>query len=81
MTEFLSKFDGGETLGLVAIAGSMIWGLTATLGGILARSWRQSRELALKEEMVARGMTADEIRMVIECSAAQRSCPNAGTPT
>jgi hypothetical protein len=67
MTEFLSKFDSGELIGLVAVAGGMLCGITAIVGGIVAKCWSQARELAFKEEMVARGMSADEIQTVMEC--------------
>ena len=67
MTEFLSKFDAGETIGLVAVAGGMLCGITAIVGGIVAKCWCHARDLAFKEEMIARGMSADEIRTVIEC--------------
>lgn len=67
MSEFLSKFDSGEMIGLVAVTGGMLCGITAIVGGIVAKCWCQARELAFKEEMVARGMSADEVRSVIEC--------------
>lgn len=69
MTEFLTKFDSGEMIGLVAVAGGLICGITAIVGGILANCWSKGREMALKEEMIVRGMSADEIRTVIECGA------------
>lgn len=82
MSEFLSKFQAGELIGLVAVSGGMLCGLTAILGGIVAKCWCHARDLAFKEEMIARGMSADEIRMVIECGNhrlfASHSCRESG---
>lgn len=82
MTEFLSKFDAGETIGLVAVAGGMLCGITAMVGGIVAKCWSHARELALKEAMIAQGMSADEIRTVMECGKhrefASRGCGGGG---
>jgi hypothetical protein len=62
MTEVLSRFDGGELIGLVAVAG----GLLVALAGIVAGIWHQSRLIALKQDMVSRGMSVDEIQAVLD---------------
>ncbi|HVA51764.1 MAG TPA: hypothetical protein VNH11_35815 [Pirellulales bacterium] len=84
MMDILSKFESGETIALVAVAGGLICGITAIVGGTLAKCWRQGREMALKEEMIERGMSADEIRTVIECGARDPmpgiGCHHAGPP-
>ncbi|MGH7136916.1 MAG: hypothetical protein ACREHD_14345 [Pirellulales bacterium] len=69
MSEFLSKFDSGEMIGLVAMAGGFVCAITAILGGIVSKCWCHNRELSFKQNMIARGMSADEIRMVIESGA------------
>jgi hypothetical protein len=66
MSEFLSKFDSGEMIGLVAVTGGLLCGLTAIVGGIVAKCWCEARVLAFKEDLVARGMSAEEVRTVIE---------------
>ena len=69
MTELLSKFDAGELIGLVATVGGFLCGLSAIVMG----SWLESRKAeikaALKQDMLNRGMTADEIRTVIEAGS------------
>lgn len=67
MTEFLSKFDAGETIGLVAVGGGLLCGMVAIVGGIVAKCWCHCRDIAFKESMIARGMSAEEIQTVIEC--------------
>ena len=69
MMDFFSKLDYAETIGVVVVIGGLICGMTAIVGGILASCWCKSREMAMKEEMIVRGMSADEIRIVIECGA------------
>jgi hypothetical protein len=66
MTEFLSKFDSGELIGLVAVTGGLLCGLVAIVGGIVAKCVCHAREIAFKEDMIARGMSADEIRTVMQ---------------
>jgi hypothetical protein len=61
MSEFLTHFKPGEIIGLVAVAGGLLVPLTAILGGI----WHRGRVVALKRDMVNRGMTAEEIQAVL----------------
>jgi hypothetical protein len=65
MPELLSKFTSGELIALVAVAGGLLCGLVA----ILADHWQKIRQIALKQEMVNRGMSADEIRTVFEAGS------------
>ena len=76
MTDVLSKFDSGDLIGLVAVAGVVLCGLVCgTLGIILgfytkAQETRQTElTCALKQDMLNRGMSADEIRMVLDAGA------------
>jgi hypothetical protein len=65
MNEFLSRFDTGLLVPLFAIAGSfLIAGIS-----IAARSWQKSREIELKQDMLNRGMSAEEIKMVLEAGS------------
>ena len=66
MLELLSKFDSGELIGLVAVAGGLICGIIGTFMGIWLELRRTEIAGALKQEMLNRGMTADEIRTVLE---------------
>ncbi len=68
MTELLSKFDAGEFIGLVAVVGGLICGLTAIVMGIWLEGRRVELAAALKQDMLNRGMTADEIQTVCEAA-------------
>ncbi len=68
MTDLLSHFKPGEIIGLVAVAGGLLVPLTAILGGI----WHRGRVVALKRDMVNRGMTADEIQAVLDAGNSRR---------
>ena len=89
LSEFLSRFDSGETLGLIVLAGGMTVGLILGIMGILLGfhaqrlKYRRAEILAaLKQDMLNRGMPANEICMVLEAGttstqglASQHSCP------
>jgi hypothetical protein len=70
MNEFLAKFDSDQLIGLVAVAGGLLCGIIAILGGIIGGAWQRVRkaeiEAGLKQEMLNRGMSAEEIRTVID---------------
>ena len=73
LTEFLSRFDSGELIGLAALAGGMIVGLVLGIMGILLGfyahrlKYRRAEILAaLKQDMLSRGMSANDICMVLE---------------
>jgi hypothetical protein len=68
MTDLLTHFQPGEIIGLVAVAGGLLVALSAVLGGF----WYQARLTALKQDMVSRGMSADEIRAVIDAGSKHR---------
>jgi hypothetical protein len=72
MTEFLSKFDSGELIGLVAVAGAFLCGIPAVLGGIWLEIRRAELAAALKQDMLNRGMTAEEIRTVLDAGTPWR---------
>lgn len=65
MNEFLSRFNSGELIGLVAIVGGMLVGVIA----IVAHYWHQNRLTELKREMLNRGMSAEEIKTVLNAGA------------
>ena len=77
MTELLSKFDSGELIGLVAVAGTFVCGLICGVLGILLGFYHQAQETrraeladALKRDMLGRGMSADEIQAVLDAGTA-----------
>ncbi len=73
MTELLSRFDPGEFIGLIAVAGGLLCGIICGTSAILTDYWHKNRkaeiEAALKQDMLNRGMSADEIRMVIDAGS------------
>jgi hypothetical protein len=69
MSEFLSRLEPGHLIGLTAVVGAFTCGMVAIVMGI--RLGLRSVELttALKQDMVDRGMTAEEIRIVMEAGS------------
>jgi hypothetical protein len=69
MSEILSKLNGDGVMALFAIAG----GLFVALVAILATAWTKVRQSeaasALKQDLAARGMSAEEIRTVLEAGS------------
>ncbi|HEY2759348.1 MAG TPA: hypothetical protein VGI75_01355 [Pirellulales bacterium] len=66
MGELLSRCNGDDLCGLLAIAGGLLCGLTA----IIAAAWYRIRKVeiaaSLKQDMLNRGMSADDIKTVLE---------------
>ena len=61
MEHFLSRFDGGEIIGFMAVGGGFLCGIIAILAGIWCEVRRTEITAALKQDMVNRGMSADDI--------------------
>jgi hypothetical protein len=68
MAEFFSRFDGGEIIAMLAVAGVFLCGAI----GIITDHLHKMRVTTLKEEMINRGMSAGEIQTVL--NAGRRSC-------
>jgi len=66
MNEILSKFNAGEIIGLVAVAGGLLCGLSAIIMGIWHENRKTEVNAALKQDMLNRGMSAEDIRMVLD---------------
>jgi hypothetical protein len=66
MTEFFSKFDSGEIIGLVTVVLTFLF-LTSP---IIAFCWykihKNNIAAVLKQDMLNRGMSAEEIKTVLE---------------
>jgi hypothetical protein len=80
MGELLSKFEPGELIGLVAVGGGITLALICAVTAILSEAWYKGRQLALKHEMLERGMTAEDIRTVIDAGT-KRSAPGVSSVT
>jgi|HubBroStandDraft_6_1064221.scaffolds.fasta_scaffold804554_1 hypothetical protein len=73
MHDLLAKLNSEEILGLVAILGAFACGLVIAPLGIALGFYHQAQETrraetlaALKQDMLNRGMSADEIQTVLE---------------
>jgi hypothetical protein len=73
MHDFLSRFDSGEIIALVAVVGGLVIGPII----VVLNNWHEMRKVEmlnqLKQEMLARGMSADEIRTVLDAGT-KTSC-------
>jgi hypothetical protein len=69
MFELLSKFEPGELIGLTAVVGGLICGILGTVMGIGLAIRKTELEASLKKSMLERGMSAEEIRMVINAGS------------
>ena len=65
MSEFLSKFNGGELIGLVAVGGSLLCGMIAIIMGVWHANKKAEIAASLKRDMLNRGMSAEEIHTVL----------------
>jgi hypothetical protein len=71
MNEILSRFEAGEIIGLVAVTGVLLCGLVAIIMGIWHVHRKAEINAALKQDMLNRGMSADDIRMVLDAGTPQ----------
>jgi hypothetical protein len=69
MFELLSKFEPGELIGLTAVVGGLICGILGTVMGIGLAIRKTELEASLKKSMLERGMSAEEICMVIDAGS------------
>lgn len=82
MNEILSKFDSGEMIGVIAVAGAFLCGILGICLGFFAE-WQKSRRAeiigSLKQDMLNRGMSVDDIERVVSAGSprlvsSRRSC-------
>jgi hypothetical protein len=62
MNEFFSRFTSGEIIWIVGIVGGLLWGIACSIG----KHWERIRKVELKQDMLNRGMSAEEIKTVLE---------------
>jgi hypothetical protein len=74
--DLLTRLSGGQLLGLFAITAGVLLMATTTIAGLWARVRRaefRAREVeaeaALKQDMINRGMSADDIERILTASA------------
>jgi hypothetical protein len=77
MTDLLSRFDSEQLIGLVAVSGGLLCGIIAIIGGFWLQLRKAEIGAALKQDMLNRGMSADEIRTVLDAgTGASRKVSN-----
>jgi hypothetical protein len=69
MNDLLSKFEASELIGLVAVVGGLLIPLVCGTTAIITNYFHQIRQLELKRDMLNRGMSADEIQVVLEAGS------------
>jgi hypothetical protein len=77
MGEFISQVGFGHFIALVAVVGGLLIPLVAIIGGLMYKHRKLQVEAALKQQMIERGMSADEIKEVIgacRSGKAHRTC-------
>jgi hypothetical protein len=76
MYELFSKMEPGQLIGLVAVVGGLVCGIVAIVMGVGLEIRRVELTAALKKDMLERGMTAEEIRIVMEAGSknSERLC-------
>jgi hypothetical protein len=84
MLDFIAEIGVGSFIALVAIVGGLLIPLTAIIGGFIYKHRRLSVEASLKQLMIERGMSAEEITEVLQASTsekARRNCSRANSPS
>ncbi|MFL5328301.1 MAG: hypothetical protein ACJ8C4_05260 [Gemmataceae bacterium] len=71
MSELMSKLDGEAVIGLAAVLGSFVVGIVAILGYSWQKVRRSETDAALKQDMLNRGMTAEQICAVLDAGGAK----------
>ena len=76
MYEVLSKMEPVHLIGLVSVVGGLVCGIVGIVMGVGLEIRRVELAAALKKDMLERGMTAEEIRIVMEAGSnnSQRLC-------
>jgi hypothetical protein len=69
MHELLSKIEPGHLIGLVSVIGGLACGIVAIVMGVGLEMRRVELAAGLKRDMLDRGMTAEEIRIVMEAGS------------
>ncbi len=66
MNEIFTRFNFGELMGFFVVGGGFLIALVAIWGGIWSDVRKREIAAALKQDMLSRGMSAEEIRVVID---------------
>ena len=77
MADFITQIGFGQFIALVALVGGLLIPLVAIIGGLMYKHHKLQVEAALKQRMIERGMSAEEIISVIRAGRsgkAHRNC-------
>jgi hypothetical protein len=69
MGDLWSKFDPGEFIGLVAVGGGLLIPIICGVTAIVTDYFFKVRQLDLKQDMLSRGMSADDVRVVLDAGS------------
>ena len=69
MIELLSKFEPGELIGLTAVIGGLVCGVVGIVMGVGLSIRKTELAAGLKKSMLERGMSAEEIRIVMDAGS------------
>jgi hypothetical protein len=69
MGELLAKFNAGELIALVAVGGGLLIPILCGVTSIITSYLYKVRQLDFKQEMVNRGMSAEEICLVLDAGS------------
>ena len=75
MDTILSKVNSHDMVAVIAIAGGILVAITAIIAGNWARMRRTEMELALKRDMLERGLSAEDIERVLNASGGELKRP------
>ena len=69
MGDLWSKFNPGEFIALVAVAGGLLIPILCGVTAIVTKYLHKARLVELKHDMLSRGMSSEEIRMVLDAGS------------
>lgn len=78
MNEFFSRFQPEDSLMLFAIGSGLLISLVAIIGGLALKIVKSNNETRLKAEMLARGMSAEDIKTVLKAGTKRPSAMKIG---
>jgi hypothetical protein len=80
MGQMFASMNYGQFIGLIAVSGGLLIGLVAVAGSMWTEIRKTEIAALLKQDMLARGMSADDIRTVLtadktaSCREAEEAC-------
>jgi hypothetical protein len=66
LADMFSRFEFGELMGFLAVGGGLVIALVAVAGGLWVEMRKTEINAALKQDMLSRDMSPEEIKMVLD---------------